>query len=472
MVDVNHSTLLIKNLPSVLSNKEISSLLKCFGCEEVTVLSSRSCLKQRAFISFSDQHQAATALHRLHQLQILGCILTAEFAHNIPTSIEVKDSEDNVAPASPVKQESCHCTRKLTPTTSQLVYPANPNLKYLYPEPDANVLINVCGALLTVPKFYKQVIHLMNKMNLCPPFSPSTYIPPILLAYFGKLSQVSLLTPHQNSQSCSTPAQSNFASGSPCHSENSESEMESDETSLKDFNILPPEQVVRKRKKLSTDIHRKLQVVMDQSLKRVVAVPKLQPTAVNVFEGYEKTIKTSINLTLPSTLGHGVEQTELNTSSSCSGFGKIYPMSQPQNVDTSQKNFDFPLTKNFLTEKELKKGRLTSKEMNSHPLFKNHDRGSPSCRLYVKNVHKKSTEEDLLHIFGSFVDITNPVDQQMFDIRLMSHGRMKGQAFVGLPSIAAATRAILATNGYVLMGKPLVVSFARSAKPITEAALG
>lgn len=44
-----------------------------------------------------------------------------------------------------------------------------------------------------------------------------------------------------------------------------------------------------------------------------------------------------------------------------------------------------------------------------------------------------------------------------FDIVLMKEGRMKGQAFVGLPSEKSAEKALRDTNGYVLFDKPLVV---------------
>lgn len=53
----------------------------------------------------------------------------------------------------------------------------------------------------------------------------------------------------------------------------------------------------------------------------------------------------------------------------------------------------------------------------------------------------------------------------MFDVRVMTQGRMKGQAFVGLPSVEIASKALEATNGYQLMNKPMIVQFARSAKP-------
>lgn len=44
-----------------------------------------------------------------------------------------------------------------------------------------------------------------------------------------------------------------------------------------------------------------------------------------------------------------------------------------------------------------------------------------------------------------------------FDIRLMKEGRMKGQAFIGLPNEKAAAKALKEANGYVLFGKPMVV---------------
>lgn len=39
----------------------------------------------------------------------------------------------------------------------------------------------------------------------------------------------------------------------------------------------------------------------------------------------------------------------------------------------------------------------------------------------------------------------------------MQSGRMKGQAFVGLPTERAGEKAVEETNGFVLKGKPMVV---------------
>lgn len=50
-----------------------------------------------------------------------------------------------------------------------------------------------------------------------------------------------------------------------------------------------------------------------------------------------------------------------------------------------------------------------------------------------------------------------PLIYPRFDIRLMKEGRMKGQAFVGLPNEKAAAKALKEANGYILFDKPMVV---------------
>ena len=44
-----------------------------------------------------------------------------------------------------------------------------------------------------------------------------------------------------------------------------------------------------------------------------------------------------------------------------------------------------------------------------------------------------------------------------FDIRLMKEGRMKGQAFITLPSEDKAKKALRDVHGYILLGKPMVI---------------
>lgn len=51
-----------------------------------------------------------------------------------------------------------------------LAHPPPNYLFYNYPAPTTEVLKNICSVLNNIPKFYTQVLHLMNKMNLPCPF--------------------------------------------------------------------------------------------------------------------------------------------------------------------------------------------------------------------------------------------------------------------------------------------------------------
>nr|TKS18307.1 hypothetical protein D5086_0000004640 [Populus alba] len=51
--------------------------------------------------------------------------------------------------------------------------------RYAYPPPDGNILTNIVNALIAVPRFYTQVLHLMNKMNIPAPFRMALPTPPL-----------------------------------------------------------------------------------------------------------------------------------------------------------------------------------------------------------------------------------------------------------------------------------------------------
>lgn len=96
-------------------------------------------------------------------------------------------------------------------------FPPPPHLLYKYPPPNQTILNNIRNALLSVPVFYTQVLHLMNKMNLPPPFDRDGPTVPLdaELRRKRKRSQVSL-------------SSSSSVQGIPPDSSSSSSELESD----------------------------------------------------------------------------------------------------------------------------------------------------------------------------------------------------------------------------------------------------
>jgi U11/U12 small nuclear ribonucleoprotein SNRNP65 len=159
----------------------------------------------------------------------------------------------------------------------------------------------------------------------------------------------------------------------------------------------------------------------------------------------------------------------IEQASENSGFGKIIPINEKLveslNKKASPASECEIESKEFITKEELERNRRPVEELNELPAFKNYEKGEPNKRLYIKNLSKNVDESHLKWIYGRYVDFNNDEEKELFDIRLMKEGRMKGQAFVTLPNEEKANRALNETNGYMLIDKPIAVQFARSAKP-------
>ena len=146
------------------------------------------------------------------------------------------------------------------------------------------------------------------------------------------------------------------------------------------------------------------------------------------------------------------------------GFGRLDPM-QPRTSTPPVGNHETetlpPLP--LVPFGDLAKHRLNEEQLqmiDNGRLYQNYTRGEPSQRLYIKNINTKHVDERVLHsVYDRYRE-----DGSAIDIRLMREGKMKGQAFVTLPSEDAALHALNDTNGYVLHEKPLIVQFARTAK--------
>lgn len=81
-------------------------------------------------------------------------------------------------------------------------------------------------------------------------------------------------------------------------------------------------------------------------------------------------------------------------------------------------------------------------------------------RLYVGNLSKDVTEQDLSELFagaGTVTGVSMVVDR--------ATGKTRGFAFVEMGSEGDAERALQRFNGYTLRGRPLVVNEARPTQP-------
>ncbi|CAD5118334.1 unnamed protein product [Dimorphilus gyrociliatus] len=419
-------TIIVRNLPAELSNDKKTALLEHFGASNVKCMGSAGKLKHCAFGCFPSQEIALSAVKRLHQLEILGRRLKAELSHECyrshhPSRMNYREAacEEDASTGKDDFWLDLHSLSDLF----KVKYPLNPKLYYKYPRPNYCTLLNISKALVGVPRFYTQVLHLMNKMNLPPPFEEIHPGPPIPFPQNTNLEPVKMET-------------------------ESESEIESSEDHLI---------TITKKRKIKEDKKRakhKLQKISHGSAKRA---------KYSVEELFDVTLKKiSKPLNLPANIATREKRSAESNVNVKTGFGKIEPLPIPEEepVEVPAENVEVK----FLTRDELKKKQLVESEIIKEKVFKKYSKGEASCRLYVKNLSKRVTEDDLRSIYGGFVDWNNEIEKNAFDIRLMQSGRMKGQAFISFSSENLASEALSLTNAVLLFDKPIVVSFARTAK--------
>ncbi|XP_044736119.1 RNA-binding region-containing protein 3-like [Chrysoperla carnea] len=445
----SRQVLVIRNLPSDLSDANKEDLLRHFGAISVKIVTSKR--KPIVFAKFETEAKARNVLFRLHQLEVLGNRLVAEYAKETVNLADPRiDKISTDKSTDHGKEYFKEFINKLNSWNSSVDFhqPPPPHLKYIYPRANVATVNNIAHALASVPKFYTQVLHLMNKMNLPPPFSNIPDPPELQIQQMSQPSE----------------SQSNEPQIEPQPKTSSESELESDPEEYKLDENIPVKRKLSQQKK---------------HVKRPKFI-KPQPTVVNpqkssqintedLFDKVElEPSQRKIEMKVSADCVENIKQnkSDMIEDSEQSSFIKINRVKLAEvkeDLDAINSSIKAAEKTGVISEKELNANKISEKDFDHLPVFKNYHAGAPSCRLYIKNLSKNITVDDLNYIYKRYLD-DNEEHSNMFDIRLMQEGRMKGQAFVTLPTVALAKQAVQETNGYILKDKPICVVFARSAK--------
>lgn len=411
---VCEDTLRVKNLPKELSDTEKEEFLRHFGAVKVKIISSKAKQKSIAFAKFETKEIAKAVLLRLHQLTVLNCRLCVEYAESDIGSAPAK--ANSVASASADGGEYFQqFLKKLNSWNAYSFHQPPPShLKYLYPRPNRATISNIAHALASVPKFYTQVLHLMNKMNLPPPFAS---VPDSATDYKRILKKSSTEMEVNSSE---------------------ESEIESEEESVNKIQNMVPA-----KRKLGQ--------------KKVVKRPKFirpNPQVPSSKEGERREdVFDKVCLQQPPKI-----QLKFNAElPEESERARNHVEKTAENERTT-----FTEETDVITKEELEKGRMSSEELSTLPVFKDYSPGAPAPKLYIKNIAKSVEVKDLESIYKRFHKKGDSTED-LFNIKLMKEGRMKGQAFITFNSVESAQQALEETNGYVFKEKPLIVMFAKSA---------
>ncbi|CAL0322785.1 unnamed protein product [Lupinus luteus] len=424
-------TLLIKHLPEAIPHDTLSRLLSHYGASSVRSCSTAR-LKNCAFVDFKNDTLASQAHRQLNGLRFLGKVLSAERASH-PNEIGEKSTGDQLGKDSKtplvknanVAKPNDGDTRSgglpvPEPVAERLGvdYPFPPHLEYAYPPPDGNILTNIVNALIAVPRFYTQVLHLMNKMNIPAPFRmalPTPPLPPEVPPPAPPLPPPSVTV---------KPRLADLSSG--------ESEMESSD----EEDGARTEKSGRKRPRHETIVG----PAIDKGVAHEAVGVKpatLVPKEIPVIKKRNPVLQINIKAT-PNE--HKDDEPKLEL----------------QDPDK-----DVPDPNKFLTLEDLESGKLPPEEILSLPMFKNYTAGNPAPVLYIKNLAKDVIADDFYFIFGSLFESIEAAKSGL-QIKLMQEGRMRGQAFLTFPSIELAHHGLNLVNGYVLKGKPMVIQFGRN----------
>lgn len=475
-METHPATLLVRHLPNELTDQEKIDLICHFGALAVRPMGTRGPMKHTAFARFPNQEAADKCLKRLHQLEVLGHKLVVEFAKSQHESFFPSDSSEHKPDITDVSEEIEPLDKPTNEKADDVFrkhnipYPKKPTLYYIYPPPTVSTLTNIANALASHPKFYTQVLHLMNKMNLPCPFGPVTPSPPLALDNPTAMAHEKIV----RKASGYTSAGEDIEEVEMEYTSTEESEIESDTENKAVKKLLDERAGTRKSVKRPRKRMRLVQPDMSANIKRAIIQKPSE-----VFEATSlKPPQIQFNLSETDIMNQlqkassdfeigkpGQEENEgLNVIEG--GFGKVEPQHKSKSDDDIKKpDVNYTIDRNtFLNNKEIEKGRLKKEQMKDFSVFKNYSAGEPTSRLYIKNLTKHTTEQDLMNIFGSFVDWSQELATDTFDIRVMKEGRMKGQAFITLPNEEEAKAIVKECNGFILNNKPIVIQFARSAK--------
>ncbi|KOM38518.1 hypothetical protein LR48_Vigan03g190000 [Vigna angularis] len=429
-------TLLIKHLPEAIPHDTLSLIFANFGAFSARPCSS-SRMKNCAFADFKNEMVASQAQRQLHGLRFLGKVLSAERASKLTGNGENsggdqlgKDSKTsmlkNANVGKPVDGDTKSRGLPLPePIADRLGvnYPFPPHLeyasylkfllvfvaiakrdaRYAYPPPDGNILTNIVNALIAVPRFYTQVLHLMNKMNIPAPFRMALPTPPLPPEVPAPPPPTVTINP-----------QSAYLSSG-------ESEMESSDEEC-DASTKKSGQKRARREAIVGPAIDKGVAHESVGVKPATLVPKEIPVI-------KKNHVLKINIVPKATLNkHRDDETT-------------------QELQEPEK--DVPDPSKFLTPDELEKGKLPPEEILSLPMFKNYTAGNPAPVLYVKNLAKDVIVDDFYYIFGSLFESVEAAKSGL-QVKLMQEGRMRGQAFLTFPSVELAHLALMTTDAFLI----------------------
>ncbi|KAH8355630.1 hypothetical protein KR200_008629 [Drosophila serrata] len=403
---VQSSKLLLKQMPCSL--EELAQLIQ--ECRLIVPRTLNSYGRKRALLEYGDAHEAAKALEQLQGLseQLDKPLSISAFGPranpaagqcNKATQTAKEAAAAGGAEKKDQEPEINKYVRRLYACNNHCDFtqPPPPYLGYSYPPINPEILARIGQQLQVNKRFYNQVLHLMNRMNLEPPFQKRS-------------SSVLLIKNHQN-----------VATQTEVVPSDTESELESDDDQLEETG-----KTKAKRQRLLPTVASEKILKRTRHMLQQAAAQQGGTHSNSQTETPKATFKASkIELKLPETLT---------------------PIATKPKIPVT--HFSSCLEK-----------RLTANELQALPIYKNYKLGEPSNKLYIKNLDKSVDELQLRELYSRFTAATNLDIKVMQQGRMKGQAFVTFLNEANASEVIA--QALSETNGLVWHLKPMIVCYGK-----------
>ncbi|KAL8002127.1 putative RNA recognition motif domain, nucleotide-binding alpha-beta plait domain superfamily [Plasmopara halstedii] len=452
-------SLRVQNLPAALSTNAITSLLSHYGAICVRVLQNRNAASsgkesgtkpsqhsQKAVAVFSTRAIQQNAQQRLNSLELAGHRLLVEtFGDGAAKQSKEKEKDKETGgvknndiisrqPPLPIGLPPPlprPALLKLSYTPAPLAphlgfnYAPSPLLAYKYPKATESIVCNIANALIALPRFYTQVLHLMNKMHLPPPFKkdaiPGRFTLKNVVSYENETKQ------WRSSKRRKTDSSHNTQ----MVEEDEEDREEVIDSAIGRTTRGPEAQPQPEPHQLSEHLHNRA------TLNKTDREPSHRS-----------------NISFGELLGKPLTRPHKLLSRSKSTFHAAFRVRTEDHQEAHRSN-----RLGVISTNEVNRQRITPEEISKEPLMESYVRGLPSSKIIVKNVAREVDEKDLRWIFGYVLPMHMELD--LIKIKLLS---ARCEAIIEFPDQQVATAAVNVLHGVQLEGKTLIVAFHNSAE--------
>jgi U11/U12 small nuclear ribonucleoprotein SNRNP65 len=340
-----------------------------------------------------------------------------------------------------------------------------PPLIYNYPPANVRTVVKIAIELLRNPAFYIKVCHIMNLLNIDPPFQSDislTRIHPIGYTIHAQIAE------SIGSECCQEEYENQeIDQFQQTHSLSKEATELFTKIKLRNiYKAIEREKMMKELKVENIEeIPQPRECPCDDAIKPINRIPNSMSITNNVIKCAPPINSTELPMFIESQKEK--ERLYVETYIEAVDMDEYYHRMQEivkDDVPASDASdglldqiddIKVPEYKAPSTVEEIIQNRHTQEFYS--------DENEIGQSLYIKNVHRKVKQEDIERVIKVISDHENIYDP--FTLKLYKKGSIRNQCFVNFETVGHASKVLRLLDGYIMYDKELVVRYAKRYKP-------